>query len=237
MKSGVSPSPSSIGLVIFLLSIAVVMFAPQITYAQANSAVPSAWLDSLVANEWRIENDGMFGSYRMKKVETLLKKSGEIQRSDTSFILVQIDENGLQERFLTDEAGDIVEPMPEDSEQKGAKEPLLATHPEYRDFYSYSVESTGVANLVKITCEPKPDNSEGMFTALEVDTTSWMVFSIESIPNPLPPRVKELTMAVSYEPYGEGRARPSRLISHAHASVLFLQVYLTVEMEFFDYRE
>lgn len=235
MKTDVHPSPSGISLLIVLLAVVAVNFAPMSAFAQTNPAVPSAWLDSLVANEWRIENDGMFGSYRIRKIETMLKKSGEIKQSDTSFILVKIDENGLRERFLTDEAGVITEPMLEDPQN--SREALQAIHLESRLGYSYAREAAIGLNRVKITCTPKPDEADAMFTIIEVDTTNWLVVSIESIPTPLPPKVKELKVLVDYEPYGDYRARPAKLTSHAHAAVLFLQIYLRVEMEFFDYQK
>jgi hypothetical protein len=200
------------------------------------SDVPESWLDSLVANEWRIENKGRFSSYRMKKIETLLKKSGEIKKSDTSFILVKIDPDGVQERFLTDEAGTVIESMDENQQQNHTGEPLKAVHLERRSGYRYHYETTEAENCVRVVCKPNDDSDNAIFMAIEVDTTQWIIRSLEKVPSPLPDKLKELTLKIDYVPYEEGRARPASLRSNAHASVLFMNIYVRIEMEFFDYQ-
>jgi len=201
--------------------------------------VPTAWLDSLAANEWRTDRD-IISSYRMKVIASELDKEGEIKDSETEYMYVEVVDGEAKEPVRTDEAGI---PIPEDKkknkkkkEEKAETDPFGLFSKENRENYKFKLLEPDSFGRIRIECDPNKNVEEGFAGITTIDTIYWVPVKVEGRPFPLPKMVKELDMTLEMGPSRDGYFQINKMNTNVIAKFLLMTFRMNMNSSFYDYQ-
>ena len=231
-------------------------FTPQ-SHAANKDAVPTAWLDSLSANLWRIKTDGVLSQFRIHSVNRMVKKDGEMKDENEQWQLVNIASDGTRTFHTTDAQGNILPDdkpkvvKPETTEDSDSlahvKEdednnvnisvaPLDPVKLKYRSNHRFTLLPSPGNGLVKFAYEPIDKDKGGFDGEATIDTTTWLPVNVTGYPIPLPnKRIKQMDLSIDFEKWGKGYAFPAHVTSHVTAKWLLLTFRMVSTQDFVDF--
>jgi hypothetical protein len=211
---------------------------------QAAREVPPAWLNLVGAYKARISETLKGTVYRREDTQQEVNKRGEVKDSDTTFFLVERDLEGKRTMTEIDRFGNALEEKKVESDDDedtttmkvGPLEPFKGENREQYDFRLLEVGEAGKATIAYAPRDGDNFKGDGFQGEITMDTLTGAPLHIVGAPAPLPKRMKEMTMDLTFEPLIDSVYVPSRAVTRGLAGFLFFKFRFRVEQEFTDYR-
>jgi len=210
---------------------------------QAAREVPLAWLDLVDSYRANISETLKGTTHLRQDVQQEVNKKGEVKDSDTTFFLVERDLQGKRTMTQLDHLGNALGEKKVESDEDdtttmkvGPLEPFKKENREQYDFRLVEIGEAGRATIAYAPHDGDDFKGDGFQAEVVIDTLTGAPLHIVGAPTPLPKRMKEMTMDLTFEPLIDSVYVPSRAVTRGLAGFLFFKFRFRVEQEFTDYR-
>lgn len=188
---------------------------------------PVAWLDSL-ANFAQRESEISRVTLFQQDISQELNKEGRVEKSDTTYRIVEQTTEGNSVVWNSDASGNKKERKTDEKKSNTASlevsvsGPLSPCLPENRGLYNFSALPAQNPGQMKISFQPKGKVKEGYSGSVVLDTTQWIPLRLEVVPIPLPKYCSEAHMNIDYTADSTNGAHVSRFEMTGKAKVLLV---------------
>jgi hypothetical protein len=220
----------------------VALLAVSQVHAQVESrAVPEAWLDSLDANLWRMNDTTGTAEYRIREVTEELNDDGTAKDVAIKYYMVKTRKGGGEQRSECDSLGHALATR-QSTEKKAqaslsVENPLDAVKKSLRTKYVFAMLDPDSLGRPRMSYRLRPEEKTGFSGMVTIDTTLWIPLAIAGAPKPLPAKqMRDFHMQMEMEPAAGGMLRLHKTTLQVKGKYLFFSFRQRVVQEYYDYR-